>query len=176
MELSRKEINLREIYKGNVYNSNKFLSKELQIMNTGPIDTAFEIVLPHNDECLIKIDPMKGIIKAKSTQRLDLILEPIKTGQFNITIPWNYFDDFKVNAHLYPHLEPIITFNQQDGHKTMIKQDQLLLYGVIKGMEMNYYIKDESRVKRVRQKIEDLPQSVKMSTSSFKSSKNLHEN
>ncbi len=30
-EMSRKEINLRQIYKGNMYNSNKFLSKELSI-------------------------------------------------------------------------------------------------------------------------------------------------
>lgn len=40
---------------------------------------------------------------------------------------------------------------------------------------MNYYLKDETRVKRVRQKIEDIAQSVKMSVSSFKSSRNMHE-
>ena len=49
--------------------------------------------------------------------------------------------------------------------------------GTIQGKAMNYYIKDESRVKKIRQKIEDLPQSVKLSASSFtasmKSSKNL---
>ncbi len=48
-------------------------------------------------------------------------------------------------------------------------------------MAVNYYIKDESRVKKVKVKLEDGPQSIKMSSSSFhtssmKSSKNLHEN
>lgn len=62
----------------------------------------------------------------------------------------------------------------------MYKQESLQLLGMIKGMAMNYYIKDESRVKKIRQKIEDLPQSIKLSASSFtasmKSSKNLLEN
>jgi hypothetical protein len=40
----------------------------------------------------------------------------------------------------------------------------------VKGMAMNYYIKDEARAKKVRQKIEDFSQSVKLSASSFNSS------
>lgn len=44
-------------------------------------------------------------------------------------------------------------------------------------MAMNYYLKDETRAKRIRHKIEDFPQSVKLSASSLnasmKSSKNL---
>lgn len=62
----------------------------------------------------------------------------------------------------------------------MYKHETFQLIGTIKGMAMNYYIKDESRVKKIRQKIEDLPQSVKLSASSFtasmRSSKNLLEN
>jgi hypothetical protein len=51
--------------------------------------------------------------------------------------------------------------------------------GMIKGMAMNYYIKDESKAKRVKVKFEENSQSIKMSSSSFhpssmKSTKNLH--
>jgi hypothetical protein len=54
-ELSRTAINLREIYKGNIYNSNKFLSKELQLVNTGNHDSAFEITPPHFEQCEVRI-------------------------------------------------------------------------------------------------------------------------
>jgi hypothetical protein len=49
----------------------------------------------------LKIEPLRGIIKKNSTQRIDLILEPVKTGEFDISIAWKYFDDFKVNPDLY---------------------------------------------------------------------------
>lgn len=62
----------------------------------------------------------------------------------------------------------------------MVKSSALQIAGTIKGMAMNYYLKDEARVKKIRQKIEDVPQSIKLSASSFnasmKSSKNLLEN
>ena len=62
----------------------------------------------------------------------------------------------------------------------MVKSSALQITGTIKGMAMNYYLKDEARVKKIRQKIEDVPQSIKLSASSFnasmKSSKNLLEN
>ena len=32
---------MRQIYKGNIYNSNKFLSKELSIINNSSIETTF---------------------------------------------------------------------------------------------------------------------------------------
>jgi hypothetical protein len=44
--MNRASINMREIYKGNVYNSNKFLSKQLMIVNEGNHDCGFEIVRP----------------------------------------------------------------------------------------------------------------------------------
>lgn len=43
MEMSKTHLNMREIYKGNVYNSNKFLSRELRILNQGHHECAFEI-------------------------------------------------------------------------------------------------------------------------------------
>jgi hypothetical protein len=63
----------------------------------------------------------------------------------------------------------------------MIKEKNLQIYGTIKGMAMNYYIKDESRAKKVKVKIEDGMQSVKLSNSSFqassyKGSQKFHEN
>lgn len=68
-------------------------------------------------------------------------------------------------------------FNEAEGGKYLFKERELQLTGTIKGMAMNYYLKDETRAKRIRQKIEDLPQSVKLSASSLnasmKSSKNL---
>jgi hypothetical protein len=106
-----------------------------------------------------------------------LIIEPIKTGDFDLKIQWKYYDDFKANPDLYIDLAEQFQFNSVDGGKSMIKQRELQLTGTIKGMAMNYYIKDESRAKKVRQKIEDISQSVKLSASSFnasmKSSKNL---
>jgi hypothetical protein len=48
-------------------------------------------------------------------------------------------------------------------------------------MAVNYYLKDETKAKKIKVKIDDLPQSVKMSNSSFhpssiRSAKSLHEN
>lgn len=44
------------------------------------------------------------------------------------------------------------------------------LKGTIKGMAMNYYIKDESRAKKIRVKIDDASQSIKMSAASLSQS------
>lgn len=44
--LSRNNINIKEMYKGNTYNSNKFLSKELSIINDGNISFSYEIISP----------------------------------------------------------------------------------------------------------------------------------
>ena len=93
---------MRQIYKGNVDNSNKFLSKELRIVNEGNHDCGFQITDPSFDQCDIKIRPLKGIIKKHSFQRIDLLIEPIKTGDFDFPLSWNYFDDFKAHPELYP--------------------------------------------------------------------------
>ena len=60
----------------------------------------------------------------------------------------------------------------------MFKHKKMQMYGKIKGMDMNYYIKDEARAKRVKVKLDDGMQSVKMSNSSYqlKSSQRMPEN
>ena len=63
MSLSRNEINMREIYKGNVYNSNKFLSRQLQLVNDGNHDCGFEIEAPNYEQCEIKVQPLRGLVK-----------------------------------------------------------------------------------------------------------------
>ena len=52
----------------------------------------------------------------------------------------------------------------------MVKERKLNLVGTVKGMTMNYYLKDETRAKKIRQKVEDFTQSVKLSTTSFSAS------
>lgn len=96
---------------------------------------------------------MKGVIKAKATQRLDLILEPIKTGDFDLRVQWRFFDDFKANPDLYMDLAEQLQFNALEGTKSLLKHRELQLTGTVKGMAMNYYLKDETRAKRIRQKI-----------------------
>ena len=153
MRMSRSEINMRDIYKGNLYNSNKFLSKELQIVNDSNHDCSFQIIDPQIDNLDIKILPLKGLIPKKSYQRIDLIIEPIQTGDFDLQLQWNYNDDYKVNSELYPDLAENIIYNSVDGKKTLTKHEEFHIKGNIKGMAMNYYIKDESRAKKIRVKL-----------------------
>ena len=60
----------------------------------------------------------------------------------------------------------------------MVKDNQLHIYGKIKGMAMNYYLKDEAKAKKVKVKLEDGSQSIKLSSTSFqsnlKSTQKLH--
>ena len=72
-------------------------------------------------------------------------------------------------------------FNKEDGLKSMSKEKSLLISGKIRGMAMNYYLKDEARAKKVKVKVDDGLQSVKLSNSSFQAStlrgsQKLHEN
>ena len=53
--MSREQINLKDIYKGNLYNSNKILSRELRICNQGHHDCAFEIQPPSFEQCHVRI-------------------------------------------------------------------------------------------------------------------------
>jgi len=48
-----------------------------------------------------------------------------------------------------------------------VKNDKLTIKGTTKGMAMNYYLKDEARAKKVRVKLEDGSQSVKLSATSL---------
>ena len=58
--ISRNNINLKKIYKGNVYNSNKFLSKQLSIENEGNLDLNYEIIAPEVVHCRMNMNPIKG--------------------------------------------------------------------------------------------------------------------
>lgn len=111
-------------------------------MNDGNHDCGFEIVPPEYEQCDIKIQPLKGIVKKNSVQRIDLLLEPIKTGIFDFDIRWRYFDDFKLHSDLYIENNDQVWFNKQDGMKSMTKEKSLVITGTIKGMAMNYYLKD----------------------------------
>jgi hypothetical protein len=44
-------------------------------------------------------------------------------------------------------------FNFAEGSKSLLKKRELQITGTIKGMAMNYYLKDETRAKRIRQKL-----------------------
>jgi hypothetical protein len=99
-----------------------------------------------------------------------LLIEPIKTGDFDINIKWKYFDDFKINPDIYLDMGENVRFNDQDGQKSRIKESSLQIHGTIKGMAMNYYIKDDARAKKIKVKPEDGMQSVKLSNSSYQAS------
>ena len=60
------------MYKGNIYNSNKLLSKELAIINNGNIAFSYEIISPETDKCNLNMSQLSGVVDAKSKKRLDL--------------------------------------------------------------------------------------------------------
>ena len=64
---------------------------------------------------------MKGIIGAKGKQRIDLMIEPIKTGDFDLKILWKFFDDFKANPDLYLDVGERVQFNEAEGAKHLFK-------------------------------------------------------
>ena len=97
-EMSRNSIQIKEMYKGNIYNSNKLLSKELAIVNHGNIPCSYEIIAPETDKCNLHMSNLSGVVEAKSKKRLDLTVEPIKTGDFVAKYTINYYD----NIPLYP--------------------------------------------------------------------------
>lgn len=108
-------------------------------------------------------------------------MEPIITGEFELNIKWKYFDPFKQSPNLYLEQAESTIFNEADGQKSLFKEKALRIHGTVKGMAMNYYIKDEGRAKKVKVKTEDGMQSVKLSNSSFqassyKGSQKFHEN
>lgn len=41
-------------------------------------------------------------IPPKEKKRIDLLIEPIKTGEFYQDLHWRYYDDFKMNSNKYP--------------------------------------------------------------------------
>lgn len=58
-----------------------------------------------------------------------------------------------MDPDLYLDIAETTSFNAKDGQKSMIKENNLQIYGTIKGMAMNYYLKDDARAKRVKVKL-----------------------
>ena len=83
-----------------------------------------------------------------------------------------------MSPDLYPEEGEKIRFNAEDGGKSMVKPRSLNIFGKIRGMDMNYYLKDEARARKVKVKLDDGMQSVKLSNSSYqlKSSQRMPEN
>ena len=92
---------MKKIYKGNLYNSNKFLSRELSIKNNGNLDMSYKIISPETPQCQMSITQKEGVIKARSKQRLDLVVEPIKTGDFSAEYIIQLFDNVPLHSSEY---------------------------------------------------------------------------
>lgn len=56
---------------------------------------------------------MKFTLPPKGKKRIDLLIDPIKTGDWQQEIKWKYYDDFKMNPSNYPDVFSFITFNPQ---------------------------------------------------------------
>lgn len=61
--------------------------------------------------CGVRIEPMKFLLRPKEKKRIDLFIEPVRTGEWVQEIKWKYYDDFKMNPQNYPHLANL-TFNK----------------------------------------------------------------
>lgn len=49
------------------------------------------------------------------------MIEPIKTGDFDLKILWKFFDDFKANPDLYLDVGERVQFNEAEGAKHLFK-------------------------------------------------------
>ena len=70
--LSRNSICMKEMYKGNIYNSTRLLSRELSIINKGNLAFSYEIIPPETDKCRLTMKNLKGVVPKKSKKILDL--------------------------------------------------------------------------------------------------------
>lgn len=73
-------------------------------------------------------------ILPRQKKRIDLLLEPIKTGDYCQELQWRFYDDFKINPHKYPLLSGTVQYNSEEGEKTLIKNEKLTLKADIKGV------------------------------------------
>ena len=85
-------------------------------------------------------------IGPKQKQRIDLYIEPIKTGEFMAQLKWIYYDNFKKSSDKYGQIEAFrdIQFRreQEEAVKKMTVHEELTLKAKIKGVEIKYFIKD----------------------------------
>ena len=95
------------------------------------------------------------------------MVEPIKTGDFEVQYEIQIFD----NLPLHPEGDNgnDICEIVPENRKAFVRSDSLKIHADIKGIQISYFIKDESRAKKVRQKIEEPQGSIKLSSHSFKS-------
>lgn len=54
---------------------------------------------------------MKFTLSPKGKKRIDLLIDPIKTGDWVQDLKWKYYDDFKMNPSNYPKLSSSVSFN-----------------------------------------------------------------
>jgi hypothetical protein len=54
---------------------------------------------------------MKFTLPPNGKKRIDLLIEPVRTGEWVEDIKWKYYDDFKMSPQNYPALSHI-SFNQ----------------------------------------------------------------
>ncbi len=52
--------------------------------------------------CSVRIEPMRFTIPPKGRKRVDLLIEPVRTGEWEQVLRWKYYDDFKMNSEKYP--------------------------------------------------------------------------
>lgn len=55
---------------------------------------------------------MKFTLPPKARKRVDLVIEPIRTGELVQEIKWKYYDDFKMNPGNYPELAETVRFDE----------------------------------------------------------------
>lgn len=66
---------------------------------------------------------MKFTLAPKTKKRIDLLIEPVKTGDWEQELRWCYYDDFKLNPQNYPHLSHMTYNKNYDSHSaSYIKQ------------------------------------------------------
>lgn len=77
-------------------------------MNTGNLDFTYEIIPQVVEQCNITFSKMKQIVTAQKKQRIDVVLDPIKTGPFSIDYEFRFYDDVPVYPSKYSQLADII--------------------------------------------------------------------
>lgn len=79
---------------------------------------------------------MKFTLKPLEKKRLDLLIEPIRTGEWDQQLKWKYYDNFKLNPQEYPELQKNTCFNLNYDNNScnFIHSQSLTLKAEIKGI------------------------------------------
>ena len=107
-----------------------------------------------------------------------MLIEPIKTGDFDFNIQWQYFDDFKTNPISIPKYSTASGSTKKTEPKVWSKTTNFKYLGLLKKWPWTTILKTRQRAKKVKVKLEDGSQSIKLSSTSFqrnlKSTQKLH--